>query len=52
MQNLLSRMKMFVDGRGPLLTDVILDTCGVAAGCLLASAFHRGRTERASKDAP
>lgn len=33
--------QMFVDGRGPQFSDVILDTCGVATGCLVATVFHR-----------
>lgn len=35
--------QMFVDGRGPQLSDVILDTCGVAAGCFVATMFRRAR---------
>ena len=34
--------QIFVDGRGPALSDVFLDTCGVATGCLLRTAL-RGR---------
>lgn len=41
--------QMFVDGRGPLLTDVLLDTCGVAAGCLLASALYKRKSRYAKK---
>lgn len=33
--------QMFVDGRGPSFSDVVLDTCGVAAGCLFATAFRK-----------
>lgn len=41
--------QIFVDGRGPLLSDVLLDSCGVAAGCLLAFALEKGRSTRAGK---
>lgn len=41
--------QIFVDGRGPLFSDVVLDTCGVAAGCLLATAFHRAVNRRKKK---
>lgn len=41
--------QMFVDGRGSLLTDVLLDTCGVAAGCLLAAAPESERSAGARK---
>lgn len=33
--------QMFVDGRGPALSDVFLDTCGVAAGCFFRMALRR-----------
>ena len=42
--------QIFVDGRGPALSDVFLDTCGVAAGCLLRTVLTRGRSIRARKD--
>ena len=41
--------QIFVDGRGPQFSDVVLDTCGVAAGCLLATAFHRAVSRRKKK---
>lgn len=41
--------QIFVDGRGPALSDVFLDTCGVAAGCLLASLLRKGKGTRAWK---
>lgn len=44
--------QLFVDGRGPSFSDVILDTCGVAAGCLFATAFRKvvnRRIERMKK---
>ena len=41
--------QIFVDGRGPALSDVFLDTCGVAAGCLLRTALHKIRSTRARK---
>lgn len=39
--------QIFVDGRGPMLSDVFLDTCGVAAGCLLRT--HKAWSTRARK---
>ena len=36
----------FVDGRGPMLSDVFLDTCGVAAGCLLRTVLHKIKSTR------
>lgn len=39
----------FVDGRGPSLSDVFLDTCGVAAGCLLRTVLHKARSTRTQK---
>ena len=39
--------QMFVDGRGPSLSDVFLDTCGVAVGCFLRMALRRRRSRRA-----
>lgn len=41
--------QIFVDGRGPMLSDVFLDTCGVAAGCLLRTALHKVRLTHARK---
>ena len=41
--------QIFVDGRGPALSDVFLDTCGVAAGCLLRTALHKVRLTRGRK---
>ena len=41
--------QIFVDGRGPALSDVFLDTCGVAAGCLLRTVLHKIRSTRARK---
>lgn len=41
--------QIFVDGRGPALSDVFLDTCGVAAGCLLRMELHKVRSTRARK---
>ena len=32
--------QIFVDGRGPMLSDVFLDTCGVATGCLLRTVLN------------
>ena len=40
--------QMFVDGRGPSLSDVFLDTCGVVVGCLLRMALRR-RSRRAQE---
>lgn len=41
--------QMFVDGRGPSFSDVVLDTCGVAAGCLFATVFRRVVSRYAGK---
>lgn len=41
--------QIFVDGRGPMLSDVFLDTCGVAAGCLFRTALHKVRLTRVRK---
>ena len=41
--------QIFVDGRGPALSDVFLDTCGVAAGCLLRTVLHKARSTRVRK---
>lgn len=41
--------QIFVDGRGPAISDVFLDTCGVAVGCLLRTTLHRIRSTRACK---
>lgn len=41
--------QIFVDGRGPALSDVFLDTCGVAAGCLLRTVLHKVRSTRVRK---
>ena len=36
--------QIFVDGRGPALSDVFLDSCGVATGCLLRTVLHKVRS--------
>lgn len=41
--------QIFVDGRGPALSDVFLDTCGVAAGCLLRTVLHKVRSTHTRK---
>ena len=41
--------QMFVDGRGPMFSDVVLDTCGVAAGCLFATVFHKIHMRKSEK---
>ena len=41
--------QIFVDGRGPSISDVVLDTCGVAAGCLFATAFRKIVSRHARK---
>lgn len=42
--------QIFVDGRGPALSDVLLDTSGVVVGCLLRAALGRKRSIRVRKD--
>lgn len=41
--------QMFVDGRGPPFSDVFLDTCGVATGCLIATLVRKAGKKRAEK---